>query len=169
MLQDRQDSRQGTNWSRIPNRPFTRKGRLMTEFHKLLYERWLQVELQGIILLTFLLISQISRFWQLVVLKVQHFSKLMQCVCQCGMVLMMHVRMTQLPICVDDRNAIKVGERICVTSCYLTTKIPSALLVAVVWLQRTRYPRFRRGTFDHEVTTSPNKRGRGTEFHASAR
>jgi hypothetical protein len=25
MLQDRRDSRQGTNWSRIPNRPFTRK------------------------------------------------------------------------------------------------------------------------------------------------
>jgi hypothetical protein len=46
------------------------------------------------------------------------------------------------------------------TSCYLTTKIPSALLVAVVRLQHTRYPRFRRGTFDYEVTTSPNKRGR---------
>jgi hypothetical protein len=45
-------------------------------------------------------------------------------------------------------------------SCYLTTKIPSALLVAVVWLQHTRYPRFRRGTFDYGVTTSPNKRGR---------
>jgi hypothetical protein len=47
-----------------------------------------------------------------------------------------------------------------VTSCYLTTKIPSALLVAVVWLQHTRHPRFRRGTFDYEVTTSPNQRGR---------
>jgi hypothetical protein len=47
-----------------------------------------------------------------------------------------------------------------VTNCYLTTKIPSALLVAVVWLQHTRYPRFRRGTLDYEVTTSPNKRGR---------
>jgi hypothetical protein len=53
-----------------------------------------------------------------------------------------------------------VGRKICVTSCYLTTKIPSALLVAVVWLQHTRYPRFRRGTFGYEVTTSPNKRGR---------
>jgi hypothetical protein len=42
----------------------------------------------------------------------------------------------------------------------LTTKIPSALLVAVGWLQHTRYPRFRRGTFDYGVTTSPNKRGR---------
>jgi hypothetical protein len=57
-------------------------------------------------------------------------------------------------------NAINSREGICVTSCYLTTKIPSALLVAVGWLQRTRYPRFRRGTLDYEVTTSPNKRGR---------
>jgi hypothetical protein len=57
-------------------------------------------------------------------------------------------------------NAINSREGICVTSCYLTTKIPSTLLVAVVWLQHTRYPRFRRGTFDYEVTTSPNKRGR---------
>jgi hypothetical protein len=57
-------------------------------------------------------------------------------------------------------RAINSGERIYVTSCYLTTKIPSVLLVAVVWLQRTRYPRFRRGTFDYGVTTSPNKRGR---------
>jgi hypothetical protein len=67
-------------------------------------------------------------------------------------------------------NAINSREgESCVTSCYLTTKIPSELLVAVVWLQHTRYPRFRRGTFDYGVTTSPNKRGRGTEFHAIAR
>jgi hypothetical protein len=57
-------------------------------------------------------------------------------------------------------RAINSGERICVTSCYLTTKIPSALLVAVVWLQHTRYPRFRRGTLDYGVTTSSTKRGR---------
>jgi hypothetical protein len=37
-------------------------------------------------------------FWQLIVLKVQYFSKLMQCICLCSMVLMMHVRMTWLPI-----------------------------------------------------------------------
>jgi hypothetical protein len=66
-------------------------------------------------------------------------------------------------------NAINNREGICVTSCYLTTKIPSALLVAVGWLQHTRYPKFRRGTFDYGVTTSPNKGGRGTEFHANAR
>jgi hypothetical protein len=84
----------------------------------------------------------------------------MQCVCLCSMVLMMHVRMTWLPMCVSDGKGNQIREEICVMSCYLTTKIPSALLVAVVWLQHTRYPRFRRGTFDYGVTTSPNKRGR---------
>jgi hypothetical protein len=84
----------------------------------------------------------------------------MQFICLCGMVLMMHVRMTRLPICVDDWKGNQSRERICVTSCYLTTKIPSALLVAVGWLQHTRYPRFRHGTFDYGVTTSPDKRGR---------
>jgi hypothetical protein len=73
---------------------------------------------------------------------------------------MMHVRMARLPICVSDCKGNQSSERICVTRCYLTTKIPSALLVAVVWLQRTRYPRFRRGTLDYGVTTSPNERGR---------
>jgi hypothetical protein len=86
--------------------------------------------------------------------------KLMQCVCFRSMVLMMHVRMTRLPICVSDCKGNQSREEICVTSCYLTTKIPSALLVAVGWLQHTRYPRFRRGTFDYGVTTSPNKRGK---------
>jgi hypothetical protein len=75
------------------------------------------------------------------------------------MVLMMHVRMTRLPICVSDCKGNQGREGICVTSCYLTTKIPSALLVAVGWLQHTQYPRFRRGTLDYVVTTSPNERG----------
>jgi hypothetical protein len=57
-------------------------------------------------------------------------------------------------------NAINSREEICVTSCYLISKIPSALLVAVGWLQHTRYPRFRRGTLDYGVITSPNERGR---------
>jgi hypothetical protein len=43
---------------------------------------------------------------------------------------------------------------------FLTTKIPSALLVAVGRLQHTRYPRFRRGTFGYGITLSPIKRGR---------
>jgi hypothetical protein len=82
-------------------------------------------------------------------LKVQYFSKLMQCVCFCSMVPMMHVRMTRLAIYVSDCMGNQSRERIWVTSCYLTTKIPSVLLVAVGWLQHTRYPRFRRGTFDY--------------------
>jgi hypothetical protein len=84
----------------------------------------------------------------------------MRCIRWCGMVLMMHVRMTRLPICVSDCKGNQSREGICVTNCHLTIKIPSALLVAVVWLQHTQYPRFRRGTFDYGVTTSPNKRGR---------
>jgi hypothetical protein len=72
----------------------------------------------------------------------------------------MHVRVTWLPICVSDCKGNQSRERICVTSCYLTTKIPSVLLVAVVWLQHTRYPRFRRGTFDSGITTSPNTKDR---------
>jgi hypothetical protein len=42
----------------------------------------------------------------------------------------------------------------------LTTKIPSALLVAIMWLQRTWGPRFRHGTFSYGITTSPNTRDR---------
>jgi hypothetical protein len=84
----------------------------------------------------------------------------MRCICWCGMVLMLHVGMTRLPICVSHWKGNQSRERIYVTSCYLTTKIPSTLLVAVVWLQHTRYPRFRRGTFGYGITLSPIKRGR---------
>jgi hypothetical protein len=49
-------------------------------------------------------------------------------------------------------------EGVCVASCILTTMIPSAHLVAVMWLQRTWCPRFRRGTFGYGTTTSPNIR-----------
>jgi hypothetical protein len=54
-------------------------------------------------------------------------------------------------------RAIIGRERIGVASRLLTTKIPSALLVAVVWLQHTRCPRFRRGTFGYGITTSPTR------------
>jgi hypothetical protein len=111
-----------------------RKGRLIKEFPQFLVRIMALCGNFRMGLLTPLLISQILRFWQLLILKVQYFSKLMQCVCLCGMVLMMHVRMTRLPICVSDCNGNQSRERICVTSCYLTTKIPSALLVAVRWL-----------------------------------
>jgi hypothetical protein len=110
-------------------------------------------------------------FWQLIVLKVQYFSKLMPCICLCGMVLMMHVRMIRLPICVGDCKGNQKQREIWVTSHFLTTKIPSALLVAVVWLQHTWYPRFRRGTIGYGITLSPIKIGRVEvrSFHADAR
>jgi hypothetical protein len=52
----------------------------------------------------------------------------------------------------------------------LTTKIPSALLVAVGWPQHTRYPRFHRGTFGYGVTTSPIQKGKAKvrSFHVNA-
>jgi hypothetical protein len=82
------------------------------------------------------------------------------CTCSCSMVLMMRVRMSQLPICVSDcKGNQRQGEGLSVSR-FLTTKLPSALLMAVVQLQHTRCPRFRRGTFGYGVTTSPMKRGR---------
>jgi hypothetical protein len=67
------------------------------------------------------------------------------CTCSCGMVLMMHVRKTRLPIWwVSDCEG---NHR----------QIPSALLVAVTWLQHTWRPRFRRGTFGYRRTTSPTR------------
>jgi hypothetical protein len=58
-----------------------------------------------------------------------------------------HVSMTQLPM--EWRRSVCVASRI------LTTKIPSVLLVAIIWLQHTRCPRFRRDTFAYGTTTSP--------------
>jgi hypothetical protein len=80
------------------------------------------------------------------------------CTCSCGMVLMMHVRMSRLPIgWISDCQGNRRRRRIWVASRFLTTKIPSALLVAVVWLQHTRCPRFRRDTFGYGITTSPTR------------
>jgi hypothetical protein len=85
----------------------------------------------------------------------------MRYTCLCGMVLMMHVRMTRLPIWwVRDSEDNQMQRRIWVESRFLTTKIPRALLVAVVWLQHTRCPRLRRGTFSYGMTTSPNTKDR---------
>jgi hypothetical protein len=63
-------------------------------------------------------------------------------------------------------KAIIGREGIWMASRLLTTKIPSALLVVVGWLQHTRYPRFRRGTLGYGVTTSPIQKGKakGTKF-----
>jgi hypothetical protein len=50
-------------------------------------------------------------------------------------------------------------EGVRVASRILTTMIPSAHLVAVMWLQRTWCHRFRHGTFGYGTTVSPNIRG----------
>jgi hypothetical protein len=52
-------------------------------------------------------------------------------------------------------RAIIGREGIWMASRFLTTKIPSTLLVAVGWLQHTWYPRFHRDTFGYGITTSP--------------
>jgi hypothetical protein len=49
-------------------------------------------------------------------------------------------------------------EGVCVASRILTTMIPSAHLVTVMWLQRTWCPRLLRGTFGYGTTASPNIR-----------
>jgi ribosomal protein S27E len=54
-------------------------------------------------------------------------------------------------------RAIIDRERICVASRFLTTKIPSAPLAAVMWLQHTWCPRFHRGTFGYGITTSQTR------------
>jgi hypothetical protein len=62
-------------------------------------------------------------------------------------------------------RATRARERIWVASRFLTTKIPSVLLVAFGWLQHNRYPRFRRGTFGYGITTSPSREAEyGSEF-----
>jgi hypothetical protein len=102
---------------------------------------------------------------------VMHMLVKTRCTCSCGMVLMMHVSTTGHP-----QNELVTGgtstswEGVCVASRILTTKIPSMLLVAVMWLQRTGCPRFRRGTFGYGTTTSPNKRDRVwvRSFHENA-
>jgi hypothetical protein len=159
MLQDCRGSRRDAKSIGLSKRALRGKGRLIKELPYFLVRITALCGNFRLALLTLDLFRNLG-FWQFLILKVQYFSKLMQCVCKCGMVLMMHVRMTWLPMCVSDCKGNQSRKRICVMSCYLTTKIPSALLVAVVWLQHTRYPRFCRGTFDYGVTTSPNKRGR---------
>jgi hypothetical protein len=147
MLQGRQNWRHDAKPIGFSKRALWGKGRLIKEFPNLLYEGWLQVGTsRNNLAHTF------TYFANFEVLTTHCFEsvilfKLMQRICLCGMVLMMHVGMIRLPTCVSDCKGNQSRERICVTSCYLTTKISCALLVAVVWLQHTRYPRFRRGTF----------------------
>jgi hypothetical protein len=76
------------------------------------------------------------------------------------LVLMMHVSMTRLPTkWVSDRDGNPWVEKGCMRGeSHSPTKIPSALLVAIIWLQHTRCPRSRCGTFGYDTTTLPNIR-----------
>jgi hypothetical protein len=80
-----------------------------------------------------------------------------RCICSGIMVLMMHVSTTRLPTKWvsdwEDNHRLRRGcaWRVAI----LTTKIPSELLVAIMWLQHIWRPRFHRGTFSYGITTSP--------------
>jgi hypothetical protein len=133
--------------------------RLMTEFHTLLYKRWLQGGIsRNNLAHTFTYFANFevltTRCFESVTL-FQSWCNAYACAVWCSWCTL---EWLGYPYALMIGKAINSREGICVTSCYLTTKIPSALLVAVGWLQHTRYPRFRRGTFDYGVTTSPNKR-----------
>jgi hypothetical protein len=133
----------------------------MTEFHKILYERWLQVGTsRNNLAHTFTYFANFWGFDNSLFWKCNTFQS--WCDAYAGAVWHSWCKLEWLgyPYALMIGRAVNSRGRICVMSCYLTTKIPSALLVAVVWLQHTRYPRFRRGTLDYGVTTSPNERGR---------
>jgi hypothetical protein len=138
-----------------------KEGRLMTEFHKLLYEGWLQVGTsRNNLAHTFSYFANFwgfdnSLFWKCNTF--QGWRDAYACAVWCSWCTL---EWLGYPYALMIGRAINSRGRICVTSCYLTTKVPSALLVAVGWLQHTRYPRFRRGTLDYAVTTSQNKRGK---------
>jgi hypothetical protein len=84
---------------------------------------------------------------------VMHMIMKAWCTCSCGMVLMMHVSMIRSPM--DWVTILELRRSICVASRILTTKIPSALLVVIIWLQHTWCPRFCRGTFGYGTKTPP--------------
>jgi hypothetical protein len=92
---------------------------------------------------------------------VMHMFMETRCICSGSMVPMMHVRMTRLPTNeLVIEKTIAGWEGVCVASRILATKIPSAPLVAIMWLQRTWRPRFRHGTFSYGMITSPNTKDR---------
>jgi hypothetical protein len=129
MLQDCRGSWQGTNWSSIPNRPFTRKGKLMTEFRKLLCERWLQgVISRNNLAHTFTYFANFevltTRCFESAAL-FQSWCNAYACAVWCSWCTL---EWLGYPCALMIGNAINSREGICVTSCYLTTKIPSALL-----------------------------------------
>jgi hypothetical protein len=165
MLQGHRDSRQGTNLTEISKRQLRRKRKATKGVPKFSCAKddfmWklqnnpahtlLHLRMRGVDNSLFLRCKNFQ-------VDAMHMLVKTLCTCSCGMVLMMHVRMTWLPIWwVSDCKGNEGREGIWMASCFLTTKIPSALLVAVVWLQHTRYPKFRHDTFGYGITTSPSR------------
>jgi hypothetical protein len=99
---------------------------------------------------------------------VMHMFMETRCMCSCSMMLMKHISMTRLPTKWVERT-ITGWEEVCVASHFITTMIPSAHLVAVMWLQHTWCPRFRRGIFGYGTTASPNIREISMSREASMR
>jgi hypothetical protein len=150
---------------RFPKDYYKEKGKLLKEFPSFLVRKMTSCGNFRTILLTPYLTLWIRGVNISLFLRCNNFQKWCDahavktlCTCSWGMVLMMHVRMTRLPVWrVSDCKGDQGKEGIWVASRFLTAKIPSALLVAVGWLQHTRYPRFRRGTFGYGITTSPTR------------
>jgi hypothetical protein len=81
MLQGRRDSRQGTNSTEISKRPLRRKGwlKLRSSIISCTDNDFMQ-KLQNRLAYTFTYFASLG-FWQLIIFKVQYFSKLMWCIC----------------------------------------------------------------------------------------
>jgi hypothetical protein len=157
MLQGRRDWRHETKSTGLSKRSLWGKGRLIKEFPHFLVRIMALFRNFRIALVSPLLIPHTWGFGNSWFWKCNTFQS--WCDAYAGAVWFSWCTLEWLgyPYALMIARAIKSRERICVTSCYPTTKIPSALLVAVVWLQHARYPRFRRGTFDYVVTTSPTR------------
>jgi hypothetical protein len=92
---------------------------------------------------------------------VMHMFMETRCMCSCSRFLWCMPAWLGYPqneIAIE--RTITSWEGVCMASRILTTKIPSARLVAIMWLQRTWRPRFRHGTFSYGITTSPNTKDR---------
>jgi hypothetical protein len=117
---------------RFPKDHYEEKEWLIQEFQNFLVRQMTLCRNFRLILLTPLLISQIwgfdnSLFWKWNTF--QSWCDAYACAVWCSWCTL---EWLSYPYALVIARAIKGGERICVTSFYLTTKIPSALLVAVV-------------------------------------
>jgi hypothetical protein len=158
MLQGRRDWRHETKSTGLSKRSLWGKGRLIKEFPHFVVRIMALCGNFRIGLLTPLLISQIwgfdnSLFWKCNTF--QSWCNVYACAVWCSWCALEWLCYLYdglvIPKTIIGREGFWIASRL------LTTKIPSALLVAVGWLQHTRYPRFRSGTFGYGITTSPSR------------